>query len=163
VHKYLNQLLTVVKMDDVCWLRLFIPFDIPDNITKQLVGSYIIGEAVRESKRDVIGELFLLIDLGKHIDHNGNDTVSLLDVLELDLVNMEITIAVVFHLRCTYPCEHPVKEALHVVLFQELEDTGEAPAHHLGIGLSDIIVRKGIVQGYLTSGLLFHGQICEWS
>ena len=101
MHKYLNQFLTVVKMDDVCWLRLFIPFDIPDNITKQLVGSYIIGKAVREGKRDVIGDLFL-IDLGKGVDHNGNDTVSLLDVLELDLVNMEITIVNVPHLRSTY-------------------------------------------------------------
>ena len=90
------------EMEDVRWQRLFIPLDISDNITKQFVGSYIIGEAVREGKRDVIGELFLLIDLGKHIDHNGNDTVSLLDVLELDLVNMVITIVNVLHLRSTY-------------------------------------------------------------
>ena len=46
---------------------------------------------------------------------------------------------------------------MHVVLFQELEDTGEAPAHHLGIGLNDIIVRKGIVQSYLTPDSLFMG------
>lgn len=142
---------------------LFIPLDISANITKQFVCRNIIGEAILKSQRDIIGNLFLLINFRKHIDHNGNDTVSLLNMLELNLVNMEITIAVVFHLRCTYPCEHPVKEALHVVLFQELEDTSEAPAHHLGIGLSDIIVRKGIVQSYLTSELLFHGQICEWS
>ena len=136
------------EMEDVRWQRLFIPLDISANITKQFVSRNIIGEAILKSQRDIIGNLFLLINFGKHIDHNGNDTVSLLNMLELNLVNKEITIAVVFHLRCTYPCEHPVKEALHVVLFQELEDTGEAPAHHLGIGLSDIIVRKGIVQGY---------------
>ena len=93
MHKYLNQLLTVGKMDDVCWLRLFIPLDISANITKQFVSRNIIGEAILKSQRDIIGNLFLLINFGKHIDHNGNDTVSLLNMLELNLVNMEITIA----------------------------------------------------------------------